>query len=211
MTCRAVIFVDGSNWYHSLKEAGITGVGQLNYAKISRKLVGPSRQWIGTRYYIGRVNQNEAARLYAEQRQFLAHLSATDPRISHHLGRLETRHYTNDVAVELKQYLAGLRTRIDIGVYQYLQTLANRHVRVPVTTEKAVDVKLAVDMVIMAERGEYDAGYLLSADGDYTPAVEAVCSLKKPIYVASPATGAQLAQVATSFIKLRREWFSDCW
>jgi uncharacterized LabA/DUF88 family protein len=40
--------------------------------------------------------------------------------------------------------------------------------------KKAVDVMLSVDLVLMGHRNEYDAAYLLSAYGDYTPAVEAV-------------------------------------
>jgi len=50
--------------------------------------------------------------------------------------------------------------------------LANRHAKTQVMVEKAVDVMLAVDLVVMAERDEYDAAYILSADGDYTPARE---------------------------------------
>ena len=29
---RAVVFVDGNNWYHALRRAGCTGLGWLNYA-----------------------------------------------------------------------------------------------------------------------------------------------------------------------------------
>lgn len=56
MADRAVLFIDGNNWYHSLSELGVGDLGRLDYAKISEKLVGP-RTWIGTRYYIGRVQQ----------------------------------------------------------------------------------------------------------------------------------------------------------
>ncbi len=211
MPPRALLFIDGNNWYHALKEAGLTGTGQLNYAKISLKLVGPGRDWVGTRYYIGRVNQGLAPTLYAEQRKFLAHLSATDPKITHHLGRLETRSVDNDAGVELKRYLATLRTRIDTGVFRELMALAKKHECVDVTSEKAVDVMLAVDMVLRAERNEYDAAYLLSADGDFTPAVEAVRSMNKRVFAASTATGAQLAAAVNTFIPLSRSWFSDCW
>jgi len=55
MTARAVLFVDGSNWYHGLKEAGVD-LGRLDYVKMATKLVGP-RQWIALRYYVGQVKQ----------------------------------------------------------------------------------------------------------------------------------------------------------
>jgi hypothetical protein len=43
--------------------------------------------------------------------------------------------------------------------------------------EKGVDVKLAVDFVAMAIRGEYDVGILMSEDTDLKPAIEAVIEL----------------------------------
>lgn len=76
--------------------------------------------------------------------------------------------------------------------------------------EKAVDVMLAVDFVLMAQRNEYDAAYLLTADGDFTPAVDAAKELGKKIYAASPSHGAKLASHVDSFIKLDSLWFDDC-
>jgi uncharacterized LabA/DUF88 family protein len=208
---RAVLFIDGSNWYHSLRNAGITGAGDLNYAKLSKKLAGASRSWVGTRFYIGRVNQREARKLYADQRWFLSRLVATDSRISIHFGRLESRSIENTCAVELREYLASLPVRIPPPVFHGLMRIAKRHGNLRVTAEKAVDVKLAVDMVMMAQRGEYEAAYLLSADGDFTPAVESVRALGKNVYVASPARGAQLAAVATTYIPLKGDFLKDCW
>lgn len=208
---RAILFIDGSNWYHSVRAAGITGGGELNYVLIAQKLVGPGRDWTGTRYYVGRVNQKEEATLYADQRRFFSKFEAADPRNTAHFGRLETRSHTSDAAVELRGYLGGLKVRIDPKVYHDLIAISKRHTNVQVTHEKAVDVMLAVDMVMMAHRDKYDAAYLLSADGDYTPAVEAVRALGKNVYVASPSKGAQLASVATTYIPLTADWFRDCW
>ena len=210
MPNRAVLFVDGNNWYHGLKARGLTDLGRLNYAKISSKLTG-AREWVGTRYYIGRVPQSGDTRLYAAQRHFLATLRATDSRISAHLGRLERRQVDDPAARELRSYLAGLRTRIDQGVFRDLMGIAQAHQGVTAMVEKAVDVMLAVDVVVMAERDEFDAAYLLSADGDFTPAVEAVRAHGKKVYVASPLPGAQLASVANAFIRLQADWFDDCY
>jgi hypothetical protein len=41
MADRGVVFIDGNNWFHSLKTAGVTDKFRLDYAKISRKLLGP--------------------------------------------------------------------------------------------------------------------------------------------------------------------------
>lgn len=210
MADRAVLFIDGNNWYHSLSKARVQDLARLDYAKISQKLVGP-RDWIGTRYYIGRVRQEGNLQLYADQRSFLASLEATDPRISTHLGRLEPRTVKNAAAAELRQYLFSLKTHIDKGVFQDLVDLAKRHHSAQVMVEKAVDVMVAVDMVAMAERDEMDAAYLLSADGDFTPAALAVKAAGKKIYAVSPSHGAQLGAAVDSFIRLDSGWFGDCY
>lgn len=209
MPNRAVLFIDGNNWYHSLKTAGVGDLGRLSYVSVSQKLVGP-REWVGTRYYIGRVRQGDNRRLYADQRRFLDALHQADPKISVHLGRLEPRSVKNAAAEEILHYLNSLQVRIDQSVYQDLMRIAHRHRKTEVVVEKAVDVMLAVDMVVMAERDEYDCAYLLSADGDYTPAVEAAVAVGKTVYVASPGFGAQLGAVSKAFIRLDREWFDDC-
>ncbi len=88
--------------------------------------------------------------------------------------------------------------------------IALRHVTSRIMVEKAVDVQLAVDMLVMAMRDEYDAAYLLSADGDFTPAVTAAREIAKKVYVAAPMFAAQLACVSNKFIRLDRDWFADC-
>ena len=73
MSDRAVLFVDGNNWFHGLCELGVEDRGRLNYKKVSEKLIGP-RTWLGTRYYIGRMTQALSPTLYAQQRSFCASL-----------------------------------------------------------------------------------------------------------------------------------------
>jgi uncharacterized LabA/DUF88 family protein len=207
---RAVVFIDGNNWFHGLRHAGVDDRSGLCYKKISEKLLGP-REWVGTRYYIGQVDQKSNSALYAQQRSFLAGLKSTDARISCHLGRIEARESSNEAAKELRRYLSNLTTRIDSNVFAELNEIAKRHGDAVVYVEKAVDVSLVVDLVTMAVRNEYDSAYVLSADGDFTPAVEFVRTMKKKVYAASPLHGAQIAKAATSFISLGREWFRDCY
>ena len=56
----------------------------------------------------GQVDQAEAPAQYADQRRFFAQLGALDVRITHHLGRLETRVVENFAAEELLHYLNPL-------------------------------------------------------------------------------------------------------
>lgn len=210
MTDRAVIFIDGNNWYHGLCNVAVADRGRLDYKKISEKLVGP-RIWLETRYYIGQINQKHNSVLYAQQRSFLARLKSTDPRISVHLGRIEPHIASSEAAVELNAYLLQMQGKLDSVVFADLSNIATRHAQSTVFVEKAVDVFLAVDLVTMAINDRYDAAYILSADGDYTPAVQVVRGLSKRVYAASCLNGAQLASVVHSFIHLQRAWFDDCY
>jgi len=49
--------------------------------------------------------------------------------------------------------------------------------------EKEVDVKLAVDIVDFAHRGEYDSVYLFSGNADFTHALKVADNLSKRIYI----------------------------
>jgi uncharacterized LabA/DUF88 family protein len=204
---RSVFFVDGNNWYHGCAALGLRGLGRLDFARICRRLAG-HREWTGCRYYVGRVPHSGDPRLAKEQQRFLATLKAQDPRISIHLGRLEPRPARSPVAHAIRRYLGGLTVRIDPTVYRELVRLADTHAHATVMVEKAVDVQIAVDMVVMAERDRYDTAYVLSADGDLGPAVEAVIASGRRVFVASPSSGARLASVCSTFIRLDRAWFA---
>lgn len=209
MAERAVVFVDGNNWYHSLRSVGVNGIGQLDFAKVSCKLA-QHRRWTGTRYYVGRVLRSGTSRLYADQRRFLARLTSSDRRISAHLGRLESRTQRSAAALALIDYLNRLLVRIDARVFRDLMAIAKEHAAVDIVVEKAVDVMLAVDMVVLAERDGFDTAYLLSADGDFTPAVEAVRACGKTVFAVSASHGARLRQACNAFIRIDRAWLDDC-
>lgn len=207
---RAVVFVDGNNWYHFLRAAGVARPMQLSYSRISEKLVGP-RQWLATRYYIGALKQDWNPRDYANQRAFLSLIRKDDPRITVHLGRLERRMYENPLARELRAYLESPSVAIAKDVRDHLRALAAAHAKVATLKEKAVDIMLARDLLEHAMTDRFDAAYLLSADGDFTPVVETIRHRGKKLYVASPGYSSQLRQAANAFITLDEAWFADCY
>jgi uncharacterized LabA/DUF88 family protein len=207
---RAMLFVDGSNFYHGLKAAHVHNQGQLDFAKISKKLVGP-RQWKGTRYYVGQVKQSDNLKLYADQRSFVARQRKLDARIEFCMGRLEHRPAKDGAAKELYEYLVAHSTTIDNAVYRDLMAIANKHRNAVVMVEKAVDVMLAVDLVILAERDEYDTAYVLSADGDYTHAVDFARSKSKKVFAVSAQPGAHIAGCVDKFIPIDAAWVNDCY
>lgn len=208
---RAILFIDGNNWYHGIKEAGVENPARLDYCKIATKLVGTARTWIASRYYIGRVTAAWSQQLFADQRRFLANFEAADKRNTVYYGRLEPRAVRSEAAHELLAYLGSLTTKIDPTVYRDLFAIGTRHKQAYTQVEKAVDVMLAVDLVVMAQRNEFDTAYILSADGDYTHAVQFVRDSGKKVFAAAATNGAQLAKVVNSFIPVRKAWFADCY
>ena len=207
---RAILFVDGNNWFHALRACRVPRSIDLSYSKISQKLVGP-REWIGTRYYIGAVRQEWNAKDYANQRRFLSLIAKDDNRISVHLGRLEAREVINPMADDLLQWLEINGSQLDDSDRTGLTALAEKHRKVVTLKEKAVDVELAIDIYRLAVRNDYDAAYLLSADGDFTPPIVAVRSLEKKVYgcTAKPMYSYALKKCCNAYIQLEREWFRD--
>lgn len=248
---RAVIFVDGSNFFRGMKEAGLSPA-KLDYALFSQKLAC-AHEWIETRYYAGRVRQEGHPSVYRSQRQLLSRLDKLE-RVNYYLGRLEKRPITGaggkldqwlralqkrphinipaqavkelrriavnamGVWVELDQWLRALQERPDIAVpAQAVKELRRIAANTGTTwVEKSVDVMIATDMVTMAYENKYDVAYLISADGDFTPAIEKIRKTGRRVCVAlprhdaKPRYGAQLAKAADAFIPLRGEFFEDC-
>jgi uncharacterized LabA/DUF88 family protein len=203
---RALLFIDGNNWYHACKTLGVQDLSALDYVAISEKLVAP-REWLGTRYYIGALKQEFKG--YSQQRRFLAGLQSSDSRITVCLGRIEERPQPNELARELLEYISA--APLEREVRAALEALATRHQLVSFLKEKAADVLLAIEMHRLAVEDAYDSAYLLSADGDFTPAVQAVRALGKKVYCASPTFSAALKNVSNAFIPLNREWFGGCY
>ena len=206
---RAIVFIDGNNFYHGMRSLRLPSA-DLHYDKFSEKLT-QERQWLETRYYIGRVRQEGDLTRYANQRKFFLKLEQFN-RVRYFCGRVEARP-ADRAAKRLSRWLNALPRRTDISVsgkvISELQTLVdNMSVQY---VEKAVDVMIATDMVAMAHKNEYDVAYLLSADGDFTPAVQAVQDLGCKVFVASPEQGAQISAAAYKFIPLTRESFHGCW
>jgi uncharacterized LabA/DUF88 family protein len=202
---RSVLFVDGNNWYHSLREIGVPDLFRLDYAAISKKLSTPARTWVGTRYYIGSVPHNHPA--HPAQQRFIAALQLQDSRISVHYGRLENRRQPNILADRLRDFMQRDGHALPPLAKTHLEKMLQTYGNLFGLKEKATDVMLAVDMCRMAWKDEFDTAYLLSADGDYTPAVEFTQQHGKVVFAASPAQCGALAACVRSYIRLKPDFF----
>ena len=85
MANRVMVYVDGSNLYHSLKQ--VAGRTDLDFAKFSKKLAGEDRQLVRTYYYNAPVDQIREPDSYRMQQRFFQALRRID-YFEIRLGRL---------------------------------------------------------------------------------------------------------------------------
>ena len=206
---KAIIFIDGSNFYHGMKEKRLSSM-ELDYEKFSRKLV-LTRQWIQTRYYVGQVKQEGDVTSYQKQQKFLHRLKSFE-NVNYFLGRLERRQ-TKGSSKKLKKWLDALPNRPDVSLPPEIVKELRRVASIDSVTwvEKGVDVMIAADMVSMAYEDKYDTAYLLSADGDFTHAIKKVRDIGKKVFVASSIPGNEISGAANSFIPMDKRFFDGCW
>ena len=80
---RAVLFIDGSNFYHAAKRIGVS-TGDLDYQKLANKLI-LNRELAGFRYYVGQVSGNFSRR--SSQQKFLSRIQGQGVNVVK--GRIE--------------------------------------------------------------------------------------------------------------------------
>ena len=200
-TQRALLFIDGSNFYHALKSIGLST--NLNYPEFGRRLV-LERHLVGVRYYVGEV-RNDLSRS-RQQRQFLERIRKQGVHVI--LGRVERKMLDpdqNPFVTRLRTIINDQCEAFDAATRDALMALCEQPF--PQFVEKRVDVAIAADMIEMAHDDKYDIAYLLSADGDFVPAVEAVKRAGKKVFAAGPKRGDELNRTVDAFIVLKREWF----
>lgn len=123
-------------------------------------------------------------------------------------------------------YTAEFRREDDEKIYEsqqkfitYLQEVPNMQVvtarverRGDSLIEKGVDVQLAVDLVRFGAKINYDIAIIVSGDGDYSPAVEAVKDMGLNVINAffPDEVSSYLRHVCDRFIMLDYEYLKNC-
>jgi uncharacterized LabA/DUF88 family protein len=210
---RAILFIDGNNFYHGLGRGGF--LPMKNYKRISEKLTEKrGHQWLQTRFYIGIVQQEENTDLYDKQRGFLSQLENQGNRIKQCYGSVK-KVSIDDAAQELEEWLEKLQKNpkpdyISCAAVEELKEISQR--RKYRRREKMVDVMIATDMVKMALEEKFDVAYLLSADLDFLPAVQTVRESGREVFVASPDHWAKALTQKNkeNFILLDADFFAEC-
>ncbi len=195
---RVAIFIDGSNFYHALKDR--YSRTQIRFDALATALVDrmPGRKLVRVYYYNATYDQTTQPDAYKRQQRFFSFLRRT-PYLSLVLGRLEQR------PIDWGRLDAEKLRKVE----EFLKMSLPKHT----TVEKGVDVQLAVDMLQFAVSNTYDVAILVSGDGDFAPAVEAVKKLGKHVELGrvekQPCN--RLRDVCDIEVVIDKKILDDCW
>ena len=175
---RVCIFIDGKSFHCGWKARAQTG--PVDWPALARWLalrLGAEGSHLAARYYTGiETNERADSRAQAGLRSFLRHVERSPGYSVHTSGRVPRAFRCGG---------CGART--------------------PTTVEKGIDVSIAVDLLSLALCDGFDRAVLVSGDGDFVPAVEAVRDLGTPCAVASwggVGLSARLVAAASEHIDL---------
>lgn len=201
---RVMIFIDGSNFYHGLKENNIRT--NINFQKFCDKLCGEKRL-IQTHYYNVPLIQSIDPKNYQSQQRFFNMLRKT-PYLTLHLGRFAKRNQ------KFKCPNPSCGENLSEIVIKCPKCLKEENFKLPpFYVEKGIDVNIATDMLSNAFDNTYDTAILVSADGDFVPVVNEVKRLRRRVknayFPQSPPTF--LSQNCDRpLISLNKDYIKEC-
>jgi len=195
MTKKKVIaYYDGSNFYHHcLENYGIKGI---NFFDMSNQVLFLDKEeLIKIKYFNCPISQQENQEAYIKQQKFFANLRKT-PMLQLLFGDLVKRHL-NKINIncpicghQKADYLKCPKCKKEMELIKCFRY-----------TEKGVDVKLAINLLLDGLDNKYDVALIFSSDGDYSPAIRYVVKqLKKEVvycYFPNPKTS-ELIQACSS-------------
>jgi hypothetical protein len=187
---RTIVYVDGFNLYFRLLQKR-PAQKWLNVRTLAEKLLNPSNQIVGVRYYTARVSGRIDPTAPARQQIYLDALG-TVPEISIHMG-----------SFLLSEKFAGLVKPPEFRPRVALPQPWPDVVKVIKVEEKGSDVNLASHLLLDAFQGNFDAAAVLSNDSDLAEPIRIVTKvLGKPVGLLSPVSNPtlELKNVA-SFIR----------
>lgn len=179
MATRLSIFIDGSNLYHILKE--VHNRYDLDFEAFARLFIPDPRNPKVQRtlnpvnYYNSVIDAGIYPKAYSAQQAFFAKLQkCTNPPFKifrgkiKHYGRLSYRCRMCDEVIDIPTQKCP-----ECGNLEMLQN----------SSEKGVDVRIAIDIVTGAINGDYEHALLVSEDSDFVPAIEAIKHKKKQVEI----------------------------
>ncbi|MCM8829498.1 MAG: NYN domain-containing protein [Candidatus Omnitrophica bacterium] len=210
---RVTIFIDGSNFYHGVKEN--IKKTNIDFMKFAQKLCG-KRQLCGVYYYNAPLKKEFNFEQYKTQQKFFNYIQNL-PGFNLKLGHLEFREILIEKEKIILESLDGQFYEVD--TIDEVKKLCKREntifwgrispTKYPI--EKGVDILLACDMLSLAYNDAYDTAILVSGDGDFAYVIKNIKLLNKKVEVAYfPKRRCwHLRQVSDKFIPLENAFFED--
>lgn len=172
---RVMIFIDGSNMYHSLKDNFKRA--DIDIGKFCEKLM-EKRRLIRIYYYNAPVGRREEPERYQHQQAFFNSVKMI-PYLELRLGRLVYTHWPASPPYE-----------------------------------KGVDIMLTTDLLTHSFKNNYDIAILVSEDGDFVGALQAVKDNGKNVEVAlfgKERTSVPLREMADRVVGVDGRFMRGCW
>lgn len=157
-------YYDGSNFYHLIKtNYGITNI--YFHHMTSQLLDLNTEELIKIKYFNSPINQEEDPQNYASQQKFFDNLKKT-PFLDLFLGRLVKR-LLNKINIDCPNCGHQKASVINCPNCEEQIDITKTYK----STEKGVDVKLAINLLLDALNEKYDVALLFSGDADFCPAI----------------------------------------
>jgi hypothetical protein len=162
---RTIVYIDGFNLYYGGLKDGPSR--WLDPAELCRRLLKPTHEIVGIRYFTARVQPRPNNPQQAQRQQAYLRALATIPDLSIHYGHFLTRKVNRRLA---RPPRSGSPNRL---VWN--------------TEEKGSDVNLASYLLIDGFRARYDIAVVISNDSDLKTPVEFVRGeLEAPVGILNP-------------------------
>ena len=185
MVKEAVIFIDGNNLYHNLKQMKIKP-NNLDFSKlvdiICKKLKVSLKE---ARYYNSMPTLRDGKELYYSHLKFIDNLRKI-PKFTIHTRKLQV-HSTKELLKEKQELIESMdlcNSCKPVVEENILDAVGNVKKK-----EKGVDVMLAVDLVEYAIKNKADYLVVFSGDADFIPAMKLAKDNNRKIFSVSLAKG----------------------
>ncbi len=163
----AILLIDSSNFYHSLKEQNDLPFDAEQFALLVKEL-NKKFDLKKINFYDAMKNRAKDPIGYSKQQRFHSRLRKAIPNIEiKHLKLRYVRSISKEEAFKISKEI-GIPSNLKDKLYLFLKKLGV----VKLTREKGLDVLIVIDALEAHRSGKYDNIILLSGDSDFVPAVK---------------------------------------
>ncbi len=176
MLKRAILFIDGNNWYHNAKQ--IINPKDVDFNKIANLICKKfNLDLIQIRYYNSIPDISENPLKYHQHMDFLTDLEKQGIKI---FTRKLQKTSTKEILREKAQIIESL------DLCNVCKPLIKQNcmdcIGIITKKEKGIDVKIAIDMIRKCLiEDECDVCVLISGDADFIPAIQTIKDSKKEV------------------------------